>query len=136
MTSSLVQEPAPLARLAWERDYVVPSDDDIRRFARNINDANPVHHDVVAAKEKGLEGIIAPGVMTLGFISAAIAAELPGIVLCRLDVTFKAPLYARSRPIVRCMITSRRNRVVSADVEVYNGLVVIAGGTCTLLLPK
>jgi len=136
MTSSLVQAPVPLERHAWERDYTIHSDDDIRRFARNISDANPVHHDVAAAKEKGLDGIIAPGVMTLGFISATIAAELPGVVLCRLDVTFKKPLYARSRPIVRCMVTSRRNRVVDADIEVRNGFVVIAGGTCTLLLPK
>lgn len=136
MSSSLVEIGAAACRPLWERDFAIESEDAIRQFATSIGDMNPVHHHDDAAKARGLLGIVAPGVMTLGFISAAIADEVPGVVLATIQVAFKKPLYAGSLPTVKCAVTDQRRRLVTADIEVRNGFDVVATGNCTLILPK
>lgn len=137
MTSlTVVVDAAPFVRSAWEQDFAIDSEDAIRRFATAIGDRNPVHHNDEAAKARGLLGIVAPGVMTMGFVSATIAEEIPGVVLASLQVAFKKPLYAGSLPTVRCTVTEQRRRLVMADIEVRNGAEIVAQGNCTLILPK
>lgn len=136
-SSSAVEKSSPATlHPSWERDFAIESEDAIRQFATSIGDLNPVHHNDDAAKARGLLGIVAPGVMTLGFISAAIADEIPGVVLATLQVAFKKPLYAGSLPTVRCTVVEQRRRLVTADIEVRNGFEVAATGSCTLILPK
>ncbi|MDE2173530.1 MAG: hypothetical protein KGJ31_03005, partial [Patescibacteria group bacterium] len=78
----------------------------------------------------------APGVMTAGFISAAIAQEIPGVLVCRIEMAFKTPLYAGSRPSVLCIVSSQKGRLAKVTVSVMDGSDIVAKGSCLLLLPE
>ena len=120
----------------WGAVFPIVSEADIRSFATHINDTNPVHHDNEAAQKAGLHGIIAPGVMTIGFVSSAIATKIPGSQVCRLEMKFSAPLYAGSTPSVFCAISGHSGQLAKVAVTVKNGFEVIATGSCVILLPK
>jgi len=118
------------------KNLCVGDEKKIRDFARSIDDENPLHHDNEATKGAGLQGIIAPGVMILGFVSSIIAKEIPWVMIHRLDVRFKKPVYAGSVLAISCTVL--RQRRVSADVAITikNGLDTVAEGSCQLLLPQ
>jgi len=48
-------------------------DDEIRAFARTVDDRNPLHHDLAAAKAQGYRGLIASGTQ-LGSVFMAMTA--------------------------------------------------------------
>ena len=121
---------------AWTQDFPFVDEASIREFAQRIGDTNPLHHDEEAARQEGLLGIIAPGVMLAGFVSAAIAEEIPGVVACRLSIDFVAPLYAGSCPTVQCTVLNQNVRMARLAFTVKNGIDVIAKGLCLLGLPK
>lgn len=108
---------------------------EVSEYARSRGDMNYLHHDKLAAKAVGLHGIIAPGLMVVEFINAAIPAEIPGIVVCRLELDFKQYIYADSHLSVFFAV---RPGKVSARVfvTVKNGFVVVAEGQCRLALPQ
>ncbi len=120
----------------WSKDFPIVDGDEIRDFARLINDPNPIHSDHDAAVKAGLLGIIAPGVMTIGYASSAIAHEVPGVKICKLEMEFKNPLYAGSSPSVSCIVLKKRNQVAKVAIMIKNGFETIAKGSCLLLLPQ
>ena len=134
MSGGIVLEGKPFVRTEWVKDFYVCDEEGIRQFARSIRDNNPLHHDDGAARAAKLLGIIAPGVMTIGFVSSAIAEEIPLSRVYRLELVFKEPVYAKSLVSVFCTVV--RMRRISADiaVTVKNGYRVLAEGSCVLAL--
>lgn len=111
-------------------------------FARNIGDDNPMHNDDNLAKKAGFQGIIAPGVMVMGFVSSAIAQKIPGVRVRRLEIEFRKPLYVGAYPRIACEVLQAKGvcakiAIVVNDVqEELSDAVVTAKGTCTLIFPK
>ena len=54
------------------------TDREVMSFAEVTGDFNPVHVDEEAAKKSRFGGRIAHGMLSAGFVSAAIASKLPG----------------------------------------------------------
>lgn len=125
-----------MKREHWGKEFPQVTEEAIREFAQCIGDFNPIHHQVESAKDAGLHGIIAPGVMMIGFASAAIAEEIPGVIIRKLELKFKQPMYAGSLPIVLCSTSHARGPVLEIGVSIRNGGMVLAEGNCTLLCPK
>lgn len=123
-------------RTSFAGHFSIGTEEEIRKFAANIGDWNPLHHDRTEARNAGLRDIIAPGVMVVGFVSATIAREIPRVMIAELNLKFRRPLYSDSRPAVLCAVSSRKNRIAFVTITIKNGPDVIAEGSCTLLLPR
>ncbi len=123
-------------RDCWSKDFPVVENGGIRNFAQLIEDTNPIHSDHDEAKKIGLLGIIAPGVMIIGFASSTIADEVPGAKICRLEMEFKSPLYAGSQPFVSCIVLNQKKRIAKIAIMIKNGCEIVAKGSCLLLLPQ
>lgn len=123
---------------AWERQFPTLTAPDIREFAAAIGDFNPIHHDDAAAQAKGFDSLIAPGVRTIAFISAAIAEEVPGAIIKGVDLDFKRPLYPGTAPLVKCLVVGTREagQKVIASVQVFvSGAKLLLSGSCEIVLP-
>lgn len=78
------------------------SAEDIARFARETGDANPVHHDVGAARRARHGYIIASGQQTaaqmMGLVASHFSRPVDGVereVLClNINFSFKSPVFA------------------------------------------
>lgn len=122
----------------WWKECPSLTEDAIRTFATVIRDFNPIHHDNDAARADGLLGIIAPGVMIIGMASAAIAEEIPGAKVVKLEMKFRKPLYAGSLPTVFCNVrfNSEGLRTSQIEISVKNGNEKIATGECLVILAR
>gem|GEM_PF-3129350 len=120
----------------WSEEFDVGDDDSIRSFSTLINDFNPIHHDTEAAKKFGLHGVVAPGVMIMGFVSSAIAKRIPGVIARKIDIKLTNPLYAKSRVLVTCGVTSVRGLIAKVTIDVESNGDFVITGECTLLLPR
>jgi acyl dehydratase len=120
----------------WTRSFDIGDEETLRMFAESIGDTNPVHHDDRAARRLGFHGIIAPGVMILGFISSMIASEVPGVLVIHMDMAFLRPLYAKSSVLISCAVTQQWERDLYVEITIKNGLIEIARGSCVLRLPR
>jgi 3-hydroxybutyryl-CoA dehydratase len=72
----------------------VVTDADIRAFAEVTGDRNPVHLDEAYAETTRFRGRIAHGILTAGYISALIGADLPGAgsIYVSQSLSFKRPV--------------------------------------------
>ena len=118
----------------WKRPFCVGDDAEIQEFAERIGDTNPLHHDDGAARKAGLPGIIAPGVMIIGFVSALIAENIPGIMVLKMEMEFQKPVCAGTVILVSCSILQKK-RFARGVITITNHGDVVAKGSCTLLLP-
>jgi acyl dehydratase len=59
------------------------------RYAGASGDFNPIHTDDEAARESGLKGVIAQGLMVMGFLGQAIVRWVPKRTLKKFKVRFK-----------------------------------------------
>ena len=59
------------------------------RYAGASGDFNPLHTDDAAARKAGLKGVIAQGLLIMGFVGQAITRWVSGRDLKRLQVRFK-----------------------------------------------
>ncbi len=68
--------------------------DDIAGFAKVTGDDNPVHLDEAYAAQTMFKGRIAHGMLSAGFISAALGTKLPGpgCIYMSQSLTFRAPV--------------------------------------------
>lgn len=113
------------------------TDEKIKEFAMSIGDTNPIHHDTGKAREVGLKGIIAPGIMILGFASVAIANEIPMARVVKLEMKFRKPLYAGSQLLIKCSMSKVNEQLIEIRVTVGNktDTDIAARGSCLALLP-
>ncbi|MSU74692.1 hypothetical protein EXS57_02855 [Candidatus Kaiserbacteria bacterium] len=119
----------------WVRTFEVGDEERISLFAMSFGDQNPIHHSNEKAREAGLLGAVAPGVMIGGFISATIAELIPGVRIGNLKMRFPKPLYAGSTAYVFCKLLKRSGQCAKISFEIKNGIEVVTEGSCLLLLP-
>ena len=126
--------------------FAIPEAGKIANFNTRVvfqmfsEDMEPEHWILLAKKIAqeiyGLKGIIAPGVMVTGFISATLAAEIPGAQVRRMNLKFIHPVYAPSLHIVvQYEVTEQKRNVAKVLVTIMNGDEKTAEGYCILLLP-
>ncbi|MHB8710405.1 MAG: MaoC family dehydratase [Minisyncoccota bacterium] len=123
----------------WVKEFTVGNEEEIRKFARRIGDINPLHYDAEVAKglqPVRLDGIIAPGVMVVGFVSSTISENISRVMVTRMEIDFKNPLYAGSLAFVSCSVLRTRGPFADVDITVTNGSEVAAEGSCRLILPR
>ena len=125
------------------------SDDEIRAFATSVDDRNPLHHDLAAAKAQGYRGLIASGTH-LGSVFMAMTAThfaRPGAngrarsgVGMGFEIRFRAPVYGGEDIDLRWTVTSveRKERldgwITRMEGECRAGEALLMSGTGTLLL--
>lgn len=131
-----VMDTANCIHHVWEKEFPLLKEAAIREFATRISDHNPIHHDNAAARAAGLQGIIATAVQMIGFISAAIAEEVPGAIISRLDLKFRRPLYAGALPSVQCVVGTLRTGVTEISINLCDRSQVLVHGHCILKMPK
>ena len=116
------------------------SDADIRSFAEITGDFNPVHLDDDAAAKSRFGGRIAHGMLSAGFVSAAIAMKLPGpgsIYLAQ-EMRFTAPV--RIDDVIKVTLTVTelltKNRLKLATVCTNQNGDTVLTGEATILLDE
>lgn len=122
----------------WEKKFPAVTEDDIRAFSLAIGDHNPIHHDNEAARKIGLTGIVAPGVMIIGFASSTIAEKLPGAMVRRLSMQFIKPLYAGVPLIVFCTIVKKIgvSMIINVSIKNTSGGTLAEGECKAVFLPE
>lgn len=92
--------------------------DMIARFADVTGDHNPLHIDPAYAEPR-FGGVIAHGVLLVGFFSALIATKLPGpgAVARSLDARFKAPAYPGDDVRIEITVVELVPRIRKAVLE-------------------
>ena len=125
------------------------SDDEIRAFARTVDDLNPLHHDLDAARAQGYRGLIASGTQ-LGSVFMAMTAThfaKPGAngrprsgVGMGFEIRFRAPVYAGEDIDLRWTVVGVERKdglngwITRLEGEARAGVTLLMNGTGTLLL--
>ena len=115
-----------------ERSRVV-TDHDIRQFAHATGDENPVHLDEDVGRRSIFGSRIAHGMLSAGFISAALASDLPGpgSVYISQSLRFKRPVRIGDRITTRVEVReiddSRRRVTLSTTCRNQSGDIVVDG---------
>jgi acyl dehydratase len=125
------------------------SDGAIRAFATSVDDHNPLHHDLAAARAAGYRGLIASGTQ-LGSVFMAMTAThfakpsrdgRPRLGLgLGFDIRFRAPVYAEEDIDLRWTVTavewkeSLAGWIIRLAGEAYAGERMLLEGTGTLLV--
>ena len=121
--------------MQWSRIFNIRDNREIRVLAEMIGDTNPLHHESEAAGGLNLPGIIAPGIMLLGFVSATIAGRIDKVRVRHMDVKFLKPVCAPALIRVHCIVSKQKVGLTEITVKLVNKQDVVAHGTCTVLLP-
>ena len=115
------------------------TDADVMSFARVTGDFNPVHVDEIAAARSRFGGRIAHGMLSAGFISAAIAARLPGPSSIYLSQTLRFTLPVRIGDTITVhlrvteLIAAKRRVKLSTICKNQNGQTVVEGEALVLV---
>ena len=115
------------------------TDADVMAFARVTGDFNPVHVDEIAAARSRFGGRIAHGMLSAGFISAAIAGKLPGPSSIYLSQTLRFTLPVRIGDTITVhlrvteLIAGKRRVKLSTICKNQNGEMVIEGEALVLV---
>jgi acyl dehydratase len=112
----------------------------IEQFADATGDRNPVHLDEKAAAMSQFGGRIAHGMLTAGFVSAAIASKLPGPGSIYLGQTLRFTRPVRigdtvtvKLEIIEVIVAKRRVRLATTCTN-QNGETVM-DGEATVMVP-
>lgn len=112
---------------------------DVQAFADVTGDNNPVHLDAEFAATTSFEKPIAHGMLTAGFISAAIGTKLPGpgCIYLEQSLKFRAPVYIGATVTTTVTVKElnvRRRRAVIETVCTVEGKKVVTG-EATIMIP-
>ncbi len=115
------------------------TEDDVHTFAAVTGDNNPVHLDAEFAATTSFEKPIAHGMLTAGFISAAIGTKLPGpgCIYLEQSLKFRAPVYIGATVTTTVTVTElneRRRRATLETICTVEGKKVVTG-EATIMLP-
>ena len=122
-----------------ERAHVV-TEADITAFAEVSGDFNPVHMDEAFAVTTQFKGRIAHGMLSAAYISALIAAELPGAGSIYLSqaLRFRRPVRIGDAVVTRVSVAEideRRARVM-LKTECLVADVVVLEGEAVVMAPR
>lgn len=117
----------------------VVTEQDVQTFAQVTGDTNPVHLDADYAATTSFEKPIAHGMLTAGFISAAIGTKLPGpgCIYLEQSLKFRAPVFIGATVTTTVAVkelNERRRRAVLETVCTVEGKKVVTG-EATIMLP-
>lgn len=117
----------------------VVTEQDVQTFAQVTGDTNPVHLDADYAATTSFEKPIAHGMLTAGFISAAIGTKLPGpgCIYLEQSLKFRAPVFIGTTVTTTVTVkelNERRRRAVLETVCTVEGKKVVTG-EATIMLP-
>ena len=112
----------------------------VRLFAAASGDLNPMHLDEAFATDTVFKGRIAHGMLTAGFISAAIATGLPGpgSVYVSQELRFDRPVRVGDTITVELTVQEKiagKNHVVLKTVARNQNNKVVVSGMATVLPP-
>jgi len=100
------------------------------RYAGASGDFNPLHTDDSVAQAAGLEGVIAQGLLVMGFAGQAIARWFPVRSLKRFEVRFQGMTFPDDVITIKAEVVDmeKQNRIV-CDVRAVDqdGTVKLAG---------
>jgi len=121
----------------WSRTV---SESDVAQFAAITGDFNPVHMDAVAAAASPFRGRIAHGMLSAGFISAALANGVPGpgTIYLSQSLAFTHAVRIGDTVTVRVEVLevkTRSRRVRLATVCRNQEGVVVLEGEASVLVP-
>jgi 3-hydroxybutyryl-CoA dehydratase len=115
---------------------------DVVTFAQVTGDTNPLHLDAAYAGKTRFKQRIAHGMLSAGFISAALGTRLaPQAVLVYLSqqLRFQRPVAIGDTITARCEVTAldpqRRFVTVKTDCHNQDGVEVVTGEAMVLLDP-
>lgn len=113
--------------------------EDVQAFADITGDTNPVHLDEAFAATTSFGKPIAHGMLTAGFISAAIGTQLPGPGCIYLEQTlkFRSPVFVGQEVVTTVTVIDlnvRRRRATLKTVCECEGKIVVTG-EATIMLP-
>ena len=116
------------------------TDASIRQFADATGDHNPVHLDEAVAARTRFGGRIAHGMLSAGFVSAALATELPGpgTIYLSQSLRFARPVRIDDVLTVRLEVLEvmeSRRRVRLATVCTNQRDEVVLDGEATVMVP-
>ena len=77
------------------------------RYAGASGDFNPLHTDDAVAQKAGLKGVIAQGLLIMGFVGQAITGWVPRRHLKRFQVRFKGMTFPGDRISVSATVTEK-----------------------------
>lgn len=116
------------------------TDDDVMSFAKVTGDFNPVHVDEEAAAKTRFGGRIAHGMLSAGFVSAAIANRLPGSGSIYIGQTlrFTAPVRIEDTITVTLTVTEllSKNRVKLSTICRNQRGETVLDGEATILVDE
>ena len=117
----------------------VVTEQDVQAFAQVTGDTNPVHLNADYAATTSFEKPIAHGMLTAGFISAAIGTKLPGpgCIYLEQSLKFRAPVFIGATVTTTVTVkelNERRRRAVLETVCTVDGKKVVTG-EATIMLP-
>lgn len=127
------------------------TEDEIRAFARQLHDLNPLHHDLVAARAAGYPGLIASGAHTgaifMGMTATHFSAPAPdgslrSVLGLGFDIRFRAVVLADEDVVLRWTVTasdwkaSLGGYVTQAIGEAHTPRGRVLAGTANLLLRR
>jgi 3-hydroxybutyryl-CoA dehydratase len=114
--------------------------EDVHLFAQVTGDTNPVHLDDDYAATTSFGKTIAHGMLTAGFISAAIGTRLPGpgCIYLEQSLKFRAPVFIGDTVTTRLTIVDinvRRKRLTLKTECIVNDKVVVSG-EAVIMIPS
>jgi 3-hydroxybutyryl-CoA dehydratase len=117
------------------------SETDVYLFAGITGDFNPAHINEVYAKGTVFKGRIAHGMLSAGFISAALAMKLPGAgtIYLSQSMEFKAPVHIGDTVTARVEVKEKmaeKNRVKFRTTCVNQNGTLLMDGEAVVMPPK
>lgn len=138
MSAGLYLEDLAIGQSAERRRTVTAAD--IEAFAAVTGDDNPVHLDEAYAAKTSFGGRIAHGMLSAGYISAVLGAELPGpgAIYVSQMLNFRRPVRIGDEVTARATVSAidaRRGRVTLDTVCEVGGKAVVEG-EAVVIAPK
>lgn len=99
------------------------------KYAAASGDFNPIHWDDAAAREMGLDGVIAHGMLSMGLLGNFVRSVASGAHTRRLSVRFKSMVLLGDVLTCRGRIREETEEARHLDVwvEKQDGTVVVTG---------
>lgn len=86
------------------------------RYAGASGDFNPIHTDDETARQTGLPGVIAQGMLVMGFLGQAVASWAPYRALKRINVRFVGMSYPGDALTVRAVVAEKIKEKIGLKV--------------------
>jgi 3-hydroxybutyryl-CoA dehydratase len=110
----------------------------VQLFGEATGDFNPVHFDEDFARKTVFRGRVAHGVLSMGFISAAIGTKLPGqgTIFVSASLVFKTPVRIGDTVTTICTVREVAGREAIMDCLCKVGERLVLEAEVRVLAPK